>query len=266
VRSGCPDRPRHLGPLRLGRLGLAVAGALATALVGAACGPGQPSATSGQSSSTSGSTSAEGGYHTEQTTYQISQPVNRLRLDGRAGRVTVTAADGPISVTEAYVYSDDKPATSHDVSGDTLTLRADDCPHQRPLNGRCEVDWDIKAPAVTVLDLTNRAGGIAVTGSAGELTMQTNAGGVRGRALTSKNVTAKSNAGGLDLQFAQPPDQLQATSNAGGIDIQVPAGTSYTVSAKSNTGHPTIDVQQSPSATHKIDARTTAGGIDINNG
>jgi Putative adhesin len=242
-----------------------MAGALATALVSAGCGPGQPSATSGQSSSSSGSTSAEG-YHTEQTTYQITQPVSRLRLDGRAGRVAVTAADGPISVTEAYVYSDDKPPTSHDVSGDILTLRADDCPHQRPVNGRCEVDWDIKAPAATILDLTNRAGGIAVTGSAAELTMQTNAGGIRGRALTSKSVTATSNAGGLDLQFAQPPDQLQATSNAGGIDIQVPAGTSYAVTAKSSTGHPNIDVQQSQSAGHKIDARTNAGGIDISNG
>jgi DUF4097 and DUF4098 domain-containing protein YvlB len=69
----------------------------------------------------------------------------------------------------------------------------------------------------------------------------------------------------VDLQFQQPPDQVQASTNAGGVDIQVPPGTSYAVTAKSNTGHPDVEVQQSDSSAHKIDAKTNAGGIDITN-
>ena len=241
-----------------------MAATLVTVLATAACGPSAPTGTSAQSSSSSESTSADGS-HTEQTTYQITESISQLQLDGRAGRITFTAADGPISVTEAFTYSDDKPATSHDVSGGTLNLRDNGCQQERTINGRCEVAWDIHAPAGTNLQMITRAGGIVLTGAAGTLDVSTNAGGIRGRSLVSKNVTAKSNAGGVDLQFQQPPNQVQASTNAGGVDIQVPPGTSYAVTAKSNTGHPDVEVQQSGSSTHKIDAKTNAGGIDITN-
>ncbi|MDT7677617.1 MAG: hypothetical protein QOD82_5519 [Pseudonocardiales bacterium] len=241
--------------------------ALATVLSTAACGPSTQNSSSSDLSSSSGpgSTSADGA-HTEQTTYLIDQTVAKLTLDGRSGRVTVTAADGPISVTEAFTYSDDKPATSHNVSGDGLVLEETGCQHERAINGRCEVAWDIKAPAATVVTLSTKAGGVAVTGMSGAIDAKTNAGGIRGRALVAKSVAAKTNAGGVDLKFNQPPDQVQATSNAGGIDIQVPTGTSYAVQADSNTGHPDVEVSQADNSTHKIQARTNAGGIDISNG
>jgi Putative adhesin len=241
--------------------------ALTTVLSTAACNPSTQNTSGADLSSSSGpeSSSADGA-HTEQTTYEIAQTVSQLTLDGRSGRVTVTAADGPISVTESFAYSDDKPATSHNVTGDGLALEETGCQHERTINGRCEVDWDIKAPAATIITLSTKAGGIAVTGMSGAVDAKTNAGGIRGRALVGKTVTTTTNAGGVDLKFNQPPDQVQATSNAGGIDIQVPAGNSYAVQAESNTGHPDVDVTQADNSTHKIQARTNAGGIDISNG
>jgi hypothetical protein len=249
------------------RVAVALAVALAVAQTVAACGPSTQGSSGADLSSSSGpgSISADG-THTDQTTYQIDQTVTKLTLDGRSGRVTVTAADGPISVTESYTYSDDKPATSHNVSDDGLALEETGCQHERAINGRCEVDWDIKAPAATVVTLSTKAGGIAVTGMSGTIDANTNAGGIRGRDLVAQSVTAKTNAGGVDLKFNQPPDQVQATSNAGGIDIQVPAGNSYAVEAGSNTGHPDIEVSQADNSTHKIQAKTNAGGIDISNG
>jgi DUF4097 and DUF4098 domain-containing protein YvlB len=239
---------------------------VAAALAASACNPStQNTSGADNSSSTPGSTSSDGS-HTEQTTYQITQTVSQLQLDAHSGRVTVTAGNGPISVTESYTYSDDKPATSHAVNGDTLDLKEDGCQHERTINGRCEVGWDIQVPAGTTLALTTRAGGIAVTGMAGQIDAKTNAGGVRARSLASKTVTAKTNAGGVDLQFAQVPDQVQATSNAGGIEVVVPAGQSYAVQADSNTGRPEVDVNQSDSSTHKIQAKTNAGSIEISNG
>jgi hypothetical protein len=243
---------------------------VAAALAAAACNPStNPSTenTSGtdNSSSTPGSESADGA-HTEQTTYQITQTASQLQLDAHSGRVTVTAGNGPISVTESFTYSDDKPATSHSVDGDTLNLKEDGCQHERAINGRCEVGWDIHVPAGTTLSLTTRAGGIAVTGMSGQIDAKTNAGGVRARSLASKNVTAKTNAGGVDLQFTQVPDQVQATSNAGGIEIVVPTGASYAVQADTNTGHPDVEVTQADNSTHKIQAKTNAGGIEISNG
>jgi len=238
----------------------------AAALAAAACNPSTQNASgTDTSSSTPGSTSSDGS-HTEQTAYQITQTVSRLQLDAHSGRVTVTAGNGPISVTESFTYSDDKPATSHAVNGDTLNLKEDGCQHERNINGRCEVGWDIQVPAGATLTLNTRAGGIAVTGMSGSIDAKTNAGGVRARSLTSKSVAAKTNAGGVDLQFTQVPDQVQATSNAGGIEIVVPTGASYAVQADSNTGRPEVGVNQSDSSTHKIQAKTNAGSIEISNG
>jgi len=236
------------------------------ALAAAACNPSTQNASgTDTSSSTPGSTSADGS-HTEQTTYQITQTISQLQLDAHSGRVTVTAGNGPISVTESFTYSDDKPVTSHAVNGDTLDLKEDGCQHERAINGRCEVGWDIQVPAGTTLTLTTRAGGIAMTGMSGQIDAKTNAGGVRARGLASKNVNAKTSAGGVDLQFTQVPDQVQATSNAGGIEIVVPAGQTYAVQADSNTGRPEVDVNQSNSSSHKIQAKTNAGSIEISNG
>lgn len=218
-----------------------------------------------QTNSSSSSTSNDGSL-LEQNSYTISEKIAQLRLAGRAGAVSVVAADGPISVTEKLQYTDTKPTTSHNVAGDVLSLRSEGCPNQRPVNSRCEVDWEIRAPAGTNLDLDNRAGGITVTGMSGTLVAKTNAGGVDGHDLISKIVTAQSRAGGVELEFREPPNQVDTSTNAGGIEIQLPSGTSYAIQADTNTGDPEIEVRQDQSSPHKIKANNNAGGVEITNG
>lgn len=240
------------------------------ALTLSACGPNQgaTSASSSPAASTGSTPDSldDQGYHSGQTDYQVSDPVTQLRLDAHAGRVTVSAGDGPVKVTESYRYSDDKPATSHQVTGDTLQLREDGCAHVRMINGRCEVDWDITAPAGTNLTLDTDSGGIAVTAMTGTVDAQTHSGGVRGRTLASKTVTARTDSGGVDLRFVQPPDQVDAISEAGGIQIRVPGATSYAVDAHTEAGGLEIDVPRADGSPHKITARTEAGGIEISTG
>ncbi|WP_169747872.1 DUF4097 family beta strand repeat-containing protein [Pseudonocardia acaciae] len=256
--SPLPHIPRWL-PAAL--LGLAV---LATA----ACNPATDSSqnSSSSNSSSSSSSSSNDGSKVEQNAYTVNDPVTQLRLDGRAGSVSVVAADGPISVTEKLRWTDSKPTTSHNVAGNTLTLTNSGCPDQRPVNYRCEVDWEIRAPAGTNLDLTSGAGGIKLAGSAGTVAAKTSAGGVDGKDLTSKSVTAESRAGGVELQFKQAPDLVDASSNAGGVEIQVPSGTGYAVQAESKTGHPEVEVQRDNNSPHKIKAKTKAGSIEVTNG
>lgn len=218
-----------------------------------------------QTNSSSSSTSNDGSI-TEQNSYTISDKIAQLRLESRAGTVSVVAADGPISVTEKLQYTDSKPTTSHDVAGDVLSLRSEGCPNQRPVNSRCEVDWEIRAPAGTNLDLDNKAGGITVTGMSGTVLAKTNAGGVDGHRLISKIVTAQSQAGGVELEFREPPNQVDTSSNAGGIEIQLPSGSSYAIQADTNTGDPEIEVQQDQNSPHKIKAKNQAGGVEITNG
>lgn len=246
---------------------------LAAALLGlavlttAACKQGtQTEQNSSSASSSSSSTTSNDGSQVEQNAYTISDPVTQLHLTGKAGSVSVVAGDGPISVTEKLRWTDSKPSTSHNVAGGTLTLTNDGCSQERSVNGRCEVAWEIRAPAGTNLDLTSKAGGIKLTGTAGTVVAKTSAGGVDAKDLTSKSVTAQSRAGGVELRFTQPPDLVDASTNAGGVEIEVPAGTGYAVQADSNTGHPEIDVQQDGNSPHKIKASTNAGSIEITNG
>lgn len=226
----------------------------------------EQNSSSTSSSSSSSSTTTNDGSQVAQNSYTVSDPVGQLRLDGKAGAVSVVAADGPISVTEKLRWTDSKPTTSHDVAGNTLTLTDSGCAEQRSVNGRCEVDWEIRAPAGTNLDLNSKAGGITLTGTAGTVVAKTSAGGVDAKDLTSKSVTAQSRAGGVELAFAQPPDLIDASTNAGGVEIEVPTGTGYAVDADSNTGHPEIDVQRDNASPHKIKASTNAGSIEITNG
>jgi hypothetical protein len=211
----------------------------------------------------SSQSSSNGGDGTgSRTTYTIGDTVQTISFRGRAGHVEIHAKDGPISVTERASYTTSKPVTSHDVSGTTLELREEGCP-DRPSSGPCQVEWDITAPAGTVLDLQTNAGGIEVDGMAGQITASSDSGGVEGHDLTSRKVGAKADSGGVELDFTQAPDDVNAETDAGGVTITVPGGTSYAVDASSDAGGKTIDVQEDPSSPHRIRAKSGAGGVEV---
>ncbi|HTK68031.1 MAG TPA: DUF4097 family beta strand repeat-containing protein [Pseudonocardia sp.] len=210
----------------------------------------------------SGSSSSSGDGTGSRTTYTIDDTVQTISFKGRAGHVEIRAKDGPISVTERASFTTSKPVTSHDVSGKTLELREEGCP-DRPTNGPCQVEWDITAPAGTVLDVQTNAGGIDVFGMAAQITVRADAGGVEGHDLTSRTVDAKADSGGVELDFTQAPDSVSAETDAGGVTVTVPGGTSYAVDAGSDAGGKSVDVQEDPSSPHKIRARSGAGGVEV---
>ncbi len=214
--------------------------------------------------SSSSSTYTDGGTDgsTETTSYTVDQPVGTINLNARAGKVTVTAGDGPVSVTERAVYTDSKPVTSHQLAtgGDTLFLREEGCPERAPA-ARCQVSWDITAPAGTVLELENRVGGIELRGMAGAVRAEADTGGVQGRELTSRRVTATAKTGGVELDFASPPDQVTAETNTGGVQIRLPSGTAYAVDVDSRKAE--IDVRRDPASPHAIRAKADTGGVEI---
>jgi hypothetical protein len=217
--------------------------------------------------STSESDSSSGDGTSSRSTYTVDDTVHTISFQGRAGHVKVTAATsgsgaGAIGVTERASFTSSKPVTSHDVSGDTLELREEGCP-DRPVNGPCQVEWDITAPAGTVLDLRTNAGGIEVDGMAAQVKATSDSGGVEGHDLTSRQVNAKADSGGVELDFSQAPDDVTASTDAGGVTVTVPGGTSYAVQAGSDAGGRSVDVQEDASSPHKIVAKSGAGGVEI---
>jgi len=213
---------------------------------------------------TSGSYSSSGDGTGSRTTYTIDESVRTISFQGRAGHVSVHAKDGPITVTERASFTSSKPVTSHNVSGDTLELREEGCP-DHPTNGPCQVEWDITAPAATILELQTHAGGIEVDGMSGQVTASSDSGGVEGHDLASGTVRAKADSGGVELDFTKAPDDVDASTDAGGVTITLPAGTAYAVQAGSDAGGKAVDVQEDTSSSHKIKARSGAGGVEITN-
>jgi hypothetical protein len=209
---------------------------------------------------------AADGTHTGRTTYQVDRAVRTVALDARSGRVTVTAQDGPVGVAETVTYTDDRPATAHDLTDGTLRLTDGGCRRERPAGGRCDVDWDVHAPADTTLSLTTTTGGIVLAGPLRRLSVRTDAGAVRGRDLLGKEVTVQAGTGPVDLRFLQPPDQLRVVSTSGAISIRVPAGQSYSVDATAPAGPPDVELTPDASATHRIQAHSDAGAVRITNG
>jgi hypothetical protein len=211
---------------------------------------------------TNDSSSSDGNATTDTSSYTIGQPVARIVLTARAGHVKVLAKDGAVAVTERAKYTGNKPVTSHAVNGDTLELKEEGCPNREP-NAPCQVAWDITAPAGTVLELDTGAGGIEMQGMSGRIIARGKAGGIEGRELRGKQVIANIGAGGIELAFAQTPDEVTAVVGAGGVEITVPSGDSYDVRAKTGAGGKNIEVPQDPNSSHKIKAESGAGGVDI---
>ena len=192
-------------------------------------------------------------------TYTITPRVTTVTLD-TAGSVTVTGSSGggPVRVTEEASYSKTPPATTHTVSGSTLTL-AYTCKSQLV----CSVDYTIAVPRGVAVHAESREGSVTLTSVSGAVTARTFAGLITATGLTSPSAVLTSSAGGVDATFATPPASVQASTNAGTITIAVPGSADYKVSADAIVGVSTVTVHHSASATHVITAHSDLGSITI---
>src|ERR1700683_2309725 len=108
------------------------------------------------------------GTHRSTAVYQIGSPVSTLVVTGHAGDVTVTGGAGPgTSVTEQVTYSKTPPATTRTFGGGALTVT-----YSCPAEIVCTVSYDIQVPRNAAVRITTAAGGIRLSGLAGNVTAQ----------------------------------------------------------------------------------------------
>jgi hypothetical protein len=197
---------------------------------------------------------------TETHRYQVGEQVTKLVLNADAGSVDVTAGDGPVQVTEVWRYSRNAPTTSHQTTGGVLTLTDSSCGTHL---GRCEVDYTITVPAATAVVITTSAGGITVSGLAGDLKVDSDAGTVEGTGLASQHTTVHTSAGRVRLAYRVAPVDVSARTDAGAVSVLVPAGDSYAVHADTDAGKLTVEVPQDGGSTRTITAHTDAGAVEV---
>jgi DUF4097 and DUF4098 domain-containing protein YvlB len=197
---------------------------------------------------------------TDDLKYQIDQPVTALVVDARAASIAIAVGDGPVTVTEEHRYSKTKPTTAHRVDGQTLRLTESGCGDD---DARCDVGYTIRMPKAMSTDVTAQAGAVKLNGLAGDVHVTTQAGAVEGLALTSDEVTVKTEAGATSLEFAQAPTLIRITTSVGAVELGVPGTTAYAVDVKTSVGASSVDIDQDPASAHRIEVHTDTGAVNI---
>jgi putative adhesin len=193
------------------------------------------------------------------TTFTVTAPVTTLVVKGGTGSITVTGSGRKtILVSQRASFSKTPPATTHVVSGTTLTLGYT-CPAQLV----CGMAYDVQVPRGVGVRAATSAGSITLTSLAGPVTAQTNAGLISATGLSSRTADLKSNAGGINAAFTAAPGSVHASTNVGPITISVPGSASYQIQTRTYVGTSTVTVPKDAASPHTITASSDLGSITI---
>jgi hypothetical protein len=193
------------------------------------------------------------------TTFTVTAPVTTLVVKGGTGSITVTGSGRKtILLSQRASYSKTPPATTHVVSGTTLTLGYT-CPAQLV----CGMAYDVQVPRGVAVRAATSAGSITLTSLAGPVTAQTNAGLISATGLSSRTADLKSNAGGINAAFTAAPGSVHASTNVGPITISVPGSASYQIQTRTYVGTSTVTVPKDAASPHAITASSDLGSITI---
>jgi hypothetical protein len=105
--------------------------------------------------------------------------------------------------------------------------------------GGVEVQWTIKVPKGTVVDLRNTNGKVELDGLAGEVRARTVNGGVEGRRLLVQTLEASAVNGGVDMELAAPLSsgaRVSLETVNGGVQLAQPRDSEASVIARVTNG------------------------------
>lgn len=194
--------------------------------------------------------------------YEVGRRVDRLVVRADAGGVTVTGTEDerPPEVTERLHYDRRKPQTSHRIENGTLVLTAT-CPSRGAR--QCWVDYTITVERSVEVAAETGAGNIVVEDTVRPVEASADAGDVRATGLAGSSAIASSDAGGVLLEFASPPDKVDATTSAGDVTVRLPDGTSYAVEADTEVGERTVRVPADPGSARRVQVRSDVGDVSV---
>jgi hypothetical protein len=211
----------------------------------------------------------------------ITTPITAVNVSSGAGSVHIEGTTDSTVTIDASISDGLFPPSHHEtVQGDRLMVSSH-C--QNVVNSFCKVDYTIRVPQATAinvhsaggaisissitgrLSLSSSGGGVHVTGGSGDMRLRSSGGSISAIGITSSTVDADSSGGGIHLTFQQSPTNVKVSSSGGGVHVELP-GTSdgYAVDAKSSGGSTHNDVRTDPASARVIRARSSGGGVRIN--
>lgn len=196
----------------------------------------------------------------QDVTDRVDGAVDRVEVDSDAGSLRLVAGDRASVAQDLRWTGDARPVVEHRLDGGVLRITAR-CPDDG--GERCQAGLVVTVPAASSARAELAAGGIEVDGLTGDLDLRSSSGSVRGSGLGPGTVSAESKAGGVDLTFASAAPEVRAESSAGSVDVRLPVGPAYDVSAETTAGSTRVEVPDQPGAEHRVDARSSAGGVSV---
>lgn len=206
---------------------------------------------------------------TSENTYTITEPVTSLQIDNPVGTTQIEGTDATtVSVVEQIRYTSTPAQTRHAITDGELTLSYT-CPSGVDnvtinVNG-CSVSYLVKVPRRIAVQIDSQAGVVTLTGLAGQLAVTSSTGSVNASELTSATVTARATAGAITLDFATPPNTVDAQAQVGAVTVLLPAGNTYAVDAGSQVGNVEVTVQRDPVSMHRVAAQSQVGSVTVSN-
>lgn len=194
--------------------------------------------------------------------YSVTETVAALSVDSGTGDITVIESDrSGIAVAETVRWRGDedaRPKTTHEVSGDRLTLTFD-CPG---VVGTCEVDYRVEIPRGVGVKADSGSGQIVLRGLSGDVEASTGSGDIDGNGLTAKRLTGTAGSGNVEVRFGSTPDEVEVETGSGNGVVWVPTGT-YNVTAKTGSGDERVEVDRDGGSAHKIVVKTGSGDAKV---
>jgi DUF4097 and DUF4098 domain-containing protein YvlB len=176
----------------------------------------------------------------ETKTSRITASVDSIVLDASAGDVEVTAIGGPgieVTTTTRGLLGD--PEVKEWLEGSVLHLEST-C--GSILCGT--TDFDVRVPADVAVAVSVDAADVTVSGSPGNLDLETD-------------------AGDIDVRLRSAPARIAAEADAGDVDVDVPSGT-YAVTVETGAGDELVSgLVRVDRAARTITATTDAGDVTV---
>ena len=209
--------------------------------------------------------------------------VTELALSNNDGDVTVVAGDTDAVVVEReLVWSREKPGSDEQVSSGRLSIEQTGCAGWIVAQGWCHINYRIRVPADTVLDvsvdsgdlvteniagkqwLNADSGEITVTGASGAVDLNADSGDIVGDRLAGGTVSADADSGDIDLRFVEAPTAVTADADSGEVRLRVPDdGQSYRVAVQVDSGKEEVTVPTDAAAERIIEVQADSGDVEI---
>jgi hypothetical protein len=219
--------------------------------------------------------------HTEVESQVYTEPLTRIVFtDIGSGDVTVRASSGPAATVGRALHwrGDKRPEVIEAWEGQTLRVS------YRCQAPNCSIDYEVGLPATVEVHaetssgnidvhgmsgpvvVQSTSGDISLGGVSGDITLQATSGDVTTSDLASRRVTTSATSGNVSLEFAAAPEAISVRATSGDTVVTVPPGRPYAVHVRTNSGDQRVAIDQSPSATGKIDVESTSGDVRIGYG